>query len=110
MYYEAPEDAIQDDFDELLFPNHPLGVNILGTQETVKSFTQSHLHQFIDRNLDTSRIVISSIGKLPHEKVFAWAENMPGGSKVKKNILIESFRRPWYRLKKSPKEALHNPI
>ena len=59
MYYEAPEDAIQDDFDELLFPNHPLGVNILGTQETVKSFTQSHLHQFIDRNLDTLRIVMS---------------------------------------------------
>jgi predicted Zn-dependent peptidase len=84
MYYEAPEDAIQDDFDELLFPNHPLGVNILGTQETVKSFTQSHLHQFIDRNLDTSRIVISSIGKLPHEKVFAWAEKHAGGIKSKK--------------------------
>ena len=84
MYYEAPEDAIQDDFDELLFPNHPLGVNILGTQETVKSFTQSHLHQFIDRNLDTSRIVISSIGKLPHEKVFAWAEKHAGDIKSKK--------------------------
>jgi predicted Zn-dependent peptidase len=84
MYYEAPEDAIQDDFDELLFPNHPLGVNILGNQETVKSFTKNHLHQFIERNLDTSRIVISSIGKLAHEKVFDWAEKHAGGIKSKK--------------------------
>lgn len=25
MYYDSPEDAIQDDFDELVFPNHALG-------------------------------------------------------------------------------------
>jgi predicted Zn-dependent peptidase len=84
MYYEAPEDAIQDDFDELLFQNHSLGVNILGTQETVSSFQQKHLHQFIDRNLDTSRIVISSIGNLAHDKVFTWAEKHVGGIKSKK--------------------------
>ena len=39
MYYDSPEDAIQDDFDELVFPNHALGGNILGTIETVGSFT-----------------------------------------------------------------------
>ena len=85
MYYEAPEDAIQDDFDELLFPNHPLGVNILGTAEHVQSFQKKDLHTFIDRNLDTSRIVISSIGKLPHDKVFAWAEKHVGRIPAKKH-------------------------
>ena len=38
MYRDTPEDAIQDDFDEQLFPNHALGKNILGTVETVNSF------------------------------------------------------------------------
>lgn len=85
MYYEAPEDAIQDDFDELLFPNHSLGVNILGTQETVNSFKQSDLNAFIARNMDTSRIVISSIGKHSHEKVFNWAEKHLGHIPAKRN-------------------------
>ena len=85
MYYEAPEDAIQDDFDELLFPNHPLGINILGTAEHVQSFQKKDLHAFIDRNLDTSRIVISSIGKLAHDKVFAWADKHVGRIPEKKH-------------------------
>jgi predicted Zn-dependent peptidase len=85
MYYEAPEDAIQDDFDELLFPNHSLGINILGTQETVNSFKQSDLNAFIARNMDTSRIVISSIGKHPHDKVFKWAEKHLGQIPAQRN-------------------------
>jgi predicted Zn-dependent peptidase len=85
MYYEAPEDAIQDDFDELLFPNHSLGINILGTQETVNSFKQSDLNAFIARNMDTSRIVISSIGKHPHDKVFKWAEKLLGQIPAQRN-------------------------
>ncbi len=85
MYYEAPEDAIQDDFDELLFPKHALGVNILGTQDTVNSFKQSDLNAFIARNLDMSRIVVSSIGKHSHEKVFRWAEKHLGQIPVQRN-------------------------
>lgn len=87
MYYDAPEEAIQDDFDELLFPNHPLGVNILGTTETVQSFQKKDLEAFIERNLDTSRIVFSSIGKLDPTKVFAWAEKHLGSIKAKKQIV-----------------------
>ena len=87
MYYDAPEEAIQDDFDELLFPNHPLGVNILGTTETVQAFQKKDLESFIERNLDTSRIVFSSIGKLDPAKVFAWAEKHLGSIKAKKQIV-----------------------
>jgi predicted Zn-dependent peptidase len=79
MYYDNPEDAIQDDFDELLFPNHSLGYNILGTQETVNHFTSSDLRTFIKENLDTQRIVVSSIGKLSHDKIFKWAEKHLSG-------------------------------
>ena len=33
-YLDQPEEAIQDDFEELLFANHPMGKNILGTTES----------------------------------------------------------------------------
>jgi predicted Zn-dependent peptidase len=69
MYYDSPEDALQDDFDQVVFKNHPLGGNILGTPETVKSFTREQLQSFIGENLDTERVVFSSVSNLPFSKV-----------------------------------------
>ncbi len=74
MYYDSPEDAIQDDFDELVFPNHALGGNILGTTETVGSFGREDLQQFIAENYDTSRIVFASVSRLPFKQVVKVAE------------------------------------
>ncbi len=47
MYFDTPEDAIQDEFDNVLFPNHPLGHNILGTESSVKSFNRENFKKFI---------------------------------------------------------------
>lgn len=74
MYYDSPEDALQDDFDQLVFQNHPLGSNILGTTETVQSFTRENLQEFIAQNLDTDRIVFSSVSNYPFKKVVRIAE------------------------------------
>lgn len=74
MYYDSPEDAIQDDFDELMFPNHALGGNILGTTETVGSFRREDLQRFIAENYDTQRIVFASVSNLPFRQVVRVAE------------------------------------
>lgn len=74
MYRDTPEDSIQDDFDEQLFPNHQLGKNILGTMETVKSFSRGDFRKFLDRNLNTEKIVLSSIGNYPASKIRKLAE------------------------------------
>jgi predicted Zn-dependent peptidase len=73
MYYDSPEDALQDDFDQLVFPGHALGSNILGTTETVGVFTRDTLQQFIAHNLDTSRIVFASVSRDPFVKVVRMA-------------------------------------
>ena len=69
MYRDTPEDAIQDEFDELIFPNHALGKNILGTEKTVNSFHQGDFRSFLDRNLNTEKIILSSVGNYPAKKV-----------------------------------------
>ncbi|WP_149240230.1 M16 family metallopeptidase [Dyadobacter sp. 32] len=78
MYVDSPEDAIQDDFDQLVFPGHALGNNILGTAETVNSFGRKQLFEFIDGNIDTERIVVSSVSRLPFSKVVKVAEKYLG--------------------------------
>ncbi|MCU0367749.1 MAG: insulinase family protein [Cyclobacteriaceae bacterium] len=78
MYYDDPEDSLQDEFDALVFKNHPLGMNILGTEKTVRSFKRKNFRQFIKEHLDTRRIVFSCVGNLPTEKVIRLAEKYLG--------------------------------
>ncbi len=86
MYYDSPEDAIQDDFDALVFPNHSLGYNILGTAETVNRFTRDDLRAFIEEHLDTERIIVSSVSRLPFAKVVRIAEKYLSDIPFKKTI------------------------
>lgn len=69
MYYDAPDDAIQDEFDTLIFGQHPLGRNILGTTESVKSFQRTDFQDFIKENLNTDRVVFASVGNFTLEQV-----------------------------------------
>lgn len=69
MYYDTPDDAIQDEFDTVVYGNHPLGMNILGTAESVRSFTREDFKRFISEHLNTERIVFCSVGNIPFKKV-----------------------------------------
>lgn len=74
MYSDTPEDAIHDDFESMVFGNHPLGYNILGIPETVNRFKEKDFKKFINDNLDTERLVFSSVGNIPFARVKALAD------------------------------------
>jgi predicted Zn-dependent peptidase len=61
-YLDSPSEKIFDDFEALLFKGHALGNNILGTSESVRSFTRSHLLDYIDRHFTAENMVISFVG------------------------------------------------
>ncbi len=64
-YLDSPSDKIFDDFDAKLFENHPLGQNILGTMESVSSFTQQDLQQYIQQYFTADNLVVSFVGNVP---------------------------------------------
>ncbi len=78
MYYDDPDDSLQDEFDAVIFSGHALGMNILGTQKTVKAFQRNDFRRFVKAHLDTRKIVFSCVGNLPMEKVIALAEKHLG--------------------------------
>jgi predicted Zn-dependent peptidase len=90
MYYDSPEDAIQDDFDDIVFANHQLGKNTLGNQESVSNFTRQDLLDFIDENLDTERVIFSSIGNMPFKKVIQLVEKFLKDIPAKSSNLIRT--------------------
>ncbi len=73
-YMDNPSEKIFDDFEALLFPNHPLGNNILGTPETVQSFDQSLLLNYVARFFFAENAVVSYVGDAPLKKVISTLE------------------------------------
>ena len=73
-YKDNPAEWIHDEFDELIFGNHPLGRNILGTQAKLKRFTRQDVLRFHNDNYQPHRIVITSIANISNAKAVAIAE------------------------------------
>ncbi|MFD2161435.1 M16 family metallopeptidase [Paradesertivirga mongoliensis] len=68
-YQDQPEEAIQDDFEDLLFAGHALGRNILGTSETVKNLQRPDILNFIESNYNTHEIVVGVLGNYDFKKL-----------------------------------------
>jgi predicted Zn-dependent peptidase len=91
-YQDQPEEAIYDDFEDLLFANHPLGRNILGTTESVEGITRADVLQFIADNYYTDRIVVAVIGDYSLAKVVKIGTKLYEG--IKENLFKATRKAP----------------
>jgi predicted Zn-dependent peptidase len=73
-YKDNPAEWIHDEFDELIFTDHPLGRNILGTQKKLKAYSRNDVLAFRDANYLASRVVITSVANISLNKAIAVAE------------------------------------
>jgi predicted Zn-dependent peptidase len=89
-YLDQPEEAIQDDFEELLFAGHPIGKNILGTPESVGRMGRNDMKQFIAANYNTSQMVFAVFGDYDLKKIIRLAERyfgmVPANSTAKQRM------------------------
>lgn len=78
LYHDNPEDAIQDEFDRVIFKEHPLGKNTLGTQKSIQSLNRQDFKDFLKTNLNTERVVFACVGNVPLKKIKRLAERYFG--------------------------------
>lgn len=94
-YKDNPGEQIFDDFDEVIFRNHPLGANILGTPRHLKKFKREHVFEFIRKNYVTSEMVISSVGNIDFKKLVRLVEryfgNIPEGHREQPRVSFEGY-------------------
>jgi predicted Zn-dependent peptidase len=62
MYQDNPQDYVQILFDEVMWPDHPLGWDVAGREETVRSFTAEDCRAHLDAHLLPSTLVVSVAG------------------------------------------------
>ncbi len=95
LYHDSPEDAIQDEFDRVVFKDHPLGKNILGTQSSVRSFHRQDFKDFLKANLNTEKVVFACVGNVPLKKIKRLADKyfkpIPHYKAEKRRITFENY-------------------
>jgi predicted Zn-dependent peptidase len=71
---DAPDDLIFEHLQAIAFPDQPLGRSILGTPNTVRSFDDGKLRDYLGRNYRGPDIVVAAAGAVDHRAVVAEVE------------------------------------
>lgn len=66
---DSPSDIIFDKYFEAAYKDQPFGRSILGTQDTVKSFTREDLNNYIKEHYFGGNMIFAAAGNVEHEEV-----------------------------------------
>lgn len=75
-YEDEPSELIFDEFDELLFPHHPLGGRILGDAVSLRSFSRADVLAFAAAHYRPDRIVLFVRGEVDPPRVVRLASRL----------------------------------
>jgi predicted Zn-dependent peptidase len=69
MRDDAPDDLVHELFARAMFPDHPLGREVLGTQQSIEDMPRDSIAKFHGRHYRPSLIVVAAAGNLTHDRV-----------------------------------------
>jgi len=78
MADDVPDDHIYDLFHRSFWGDHPLGLPIIGTKETVSSFSREQIEGFFRRRYTPERMIVAAAGHIEHEEVVREVEKRLG--------------------------------
>jgi predicted Zn-dependent peptidase len=82
MYQDQPQDHVQNLLEEMMWPGHPLGRDIAGTQESVSRLTRDDILEYADAHYRLPNVVIGAAGSLDEKDVLGMVRprlTLPGG-------------------------------
>src|SRR5438270_7471590 len=68
MYQDQPQDYVQNLFEELIWPDHPLGRDIAGTEESVSRLNREDILEHADAPYRLANLGIGAAGSLDEER------------------------------------------
>jgi predicted Zn-dependent peptidase len=71
---DTPDDVVFDRFAETAFRDQTIGRAILGTPDTVQSFTPDQIRAYLARNYTTDRMFVVAAGAVDHDAIVKQAE------------------------------------
>ena len=85
MLEDNPDDYIHDLFHQAVWHGHPLGMPIIGTEESVQSLTRDFIVDYKKANYRANDIIIAAAGKVEHDRLLellgSTFDTVPAGSR-----------------------------
>ena len=75
-YNDSPAELIYDEFENLLFEGHPLGHNILGNAEQLRTYTTADAFRFVQRNYRPDKMVFFVYGDIDFKRLCKSLEHL----------------------------------
>ena len=79
MYRDQPHHVVQEQLEEMLWLNHPLGRSLAGTPENVMGMSREQIVGFKEANYVPANTIISLAGNVDHDACVAILEMLLGG-------------------------------
>ena len=93
-YNDSPAELIYDEFENLLFANHALGHNILGTAERVRSFKTADAQRFTQRYYRPENSIFFLYGDVDFKRVVRLLERATSDFAPSKPIIEPALNQP----------------
>ena len=111
MSKDAPNQLVGMILDELLWPDHPLGRDVAGTNKSVKDMSRELMLDYMASEYSPANTVIAIAGNIEHEEAVNEVNKILGGWENKKprlNFLpyIED-KNPRFKVEKRDTEQTH---
>jgi predicted Zn-dependent peptidase len=81
--HDTPDDIVFDRFTETAYRDQTIGRSILGTPDTVRSFTSDQLRAFMERQYGAEDMVVVAAGDVQHDAFVREVERGLGGFRAK---------------------------
>ena len=90
-YLDQPDEAIQDDFEDVMFAGHAMGRNILGTADSVNALGKADIDHFILKNYNTHQMVFAVLGDYDFKALVKLADryfgSIPANTNTKQRLV-----------------------
>ncbi|HEX9722005.1 MAG TPA: pitrilysin family protein [Candidatus Paceibacterota bacterium] len=98
MYRDYPARHVDDLWTKLLYGDQPAGWNIVGTAESIQSFTRKDLQEYVQRQYVASNTVVCVAGNVQlgeaQKKVATYFSALSKGRAKQKQAVIERQTKP----------------
>jgi predicted Zn-dependent peptidase len=75
MRDDTPDDLVHERFEQAMFPTHPLGREVLGSEQTIKAMTREMIASYHAQHYQPSNMVFAAAGNLDHDALLALAHD-----------------------------------
>lgn len=73
--HDTPDDVVFDQFQQIMYPDQPLGRTILGPAAQVENYSRDVLADYMGRYYSAGRMVVVGAGRLEHDVLVEMAGN-----------------------------------